>query len=56
MFVAVLPVVAVTGLFLPVRALGVNAAQGLLGAHVEIPPRQAGRTWQDRRLVHPCTW
>ncbi|MET7329624.1 histidine kinase [Nonomuraea sp. NPDC005650] len=48
-FVAVLPVVAVTGLFLPIRALEVNAAQGLLGAHVETPPRQAGRTWQERR-------
>ncbi|MEO3792396.1 histidine kinase [Nonomuraea sp. B10E15] len=48
-FVAVLPVVAATGLFLPVRALEVNAAQGLLGAHVETPPRQAGRSWQERR-------
>ncbi|MEV0237252.1 histidine kinase [Nonomuraea sp. NPDC050786] len=48
-FVAVLPVVAVTGLFLPVRGLAVNAAQGLLGAHVETPPRQAGRSWQERR-------
>ncbi|MFC4007033.1 sensor histidine kinase [Nonomuraea purpurea] len=48
-FAAVLPVVAVTGLFLPVRALEVNAAQGLLGAHVETPPRQAGRSWQERR-------
>ncbi|TDD16777.1 hypothetical protein E1294_30285 [Nonomuraea diastatica] len=48
-FVAVLPVVAATGLFLPVRALEVNAAQGLLGAHVETPPRQTGRSWQERR-------
>ncbi|MFI6600989.1 sensor histidine kinase [Nonomuraea sp. NPDC050536] len=48
-FVAVLPVVAVTGLFLPVRALEVNAAQGLLGATVESPPRQARRSWQERR-------
>ncbi|MGW4403378.1 sensor histidine kinase [Nonomuraea sp. NPDC004702] len=48
-FVAVLPVVAVTGLFLPVRALEVNAAQGLLGARVETPPRQARRSWQERR-------
>ncbi|MFG1687384.1 sensor histidine kinase [Nonomuraea sp. NPDC049269] len=47
-FVAVLPVVAVTGLFLPVRALEVSAAQGLLGARVETPPRQAGRSWQER--------
>ncbi|MEV0612140.1 histidine kinase [Nonomuraea sp. NPDC050404] len=48
-FGAVLPVVAVTGLFLPVRGLSVNAAQGLLGARVETPPRQAGRSWQERR-------
>ncbi|SPL89915.1 two-component system sensor kinase [[Actinomadura] parvosata subsp. kistnae] len=48
-FAAVLPVVAVTGLFLPVRGLSVNAAQGLLGARVETPPRQAGRSWQERR-------
>ncbi|MEU5869323.1 histidine kinase [Nonomuraea sp. NPDC047529] len=48
-FVAVLPVVAVTGLFLPVRGLEVNAAQGLLGARVETPPRQARRSWQERR-------
>ncbi|MFI6628823.1 sensor histidine kinase [Nonomuraea fuscirosea] len=48
-FVAMLPVVAVTGLFLPVRALELNAAQGLLGARVETPPRQAGRSWQERR-------
>ncbi|MFI9591435.1 sensor histidine kinase [Nonomuraea sp. NPDC052265] len=48
-FLAVLPVVAVTGLFLPVRALEVNAAQGLLGARVEPPPRQARRSWQERR-------
>ncbi|MGR6920450.1 sensor histidine kinase [[Actinomadura] parvosata] len=49
-FAAVLPVVAVTGLFLPVRGLSVNAAQGLLGARVETPPpRQQGRSWQERR-------
>ncbi|MGP3959455.1 histidine kinase [Nonomuraea sp. 3N208] len=48
-FAAVLPVVAVTGLFLPVRGLEVNAAQGLLGAHVETPPRQQRRSWQERR-------
>ncbi len=48
-FAAVLPVVAVTGLFLPVRGLAVSAAQGLLGARVETPPRQAGRSWQERR-------
>lgn len=48
-FVAVLPVVALTGLFLPVRGLEVNAAQGLLGARVVTPPRQAHRSWQERR-------
>ncbi|MDR8409412.1 histidine kinase [Nonomuraea sp. 3-1Str] len=48
-FVAVLPVVAVTGLFLPVRGLEVSAAQGLLGARVETPPREARRSWQERR-------
>lgn len=48
-FAAVLPVVAVTGLFLPVRGLSVNAAQGLLGARVETPPRLDGRSWQERR-------
>jgi signal transduction histidine kinase len=48
-FVAVLPVVALTGLFLPVRSVEVNAAQGLLGAHVEVPPRQPRRSWQERR-------
>jgi signal transduction histidine kinase len=48
-FAAMLPVVAVTGLFLPVRGLEVSAAQGLLGARVRTPPRQTGRTWQERR-------
>ncbi|MFC5822516.1 histidine kinase [Nonomuraea insulae] len=48
-FAAVLPVVALTGLFLPVRGLEVSAAQGLLGARVEVPPRQSGRSWQERR-------
>ncbi|MEV1242263.1 sensor histidine kinase [Nonomuraea sp. NPDC050022] len=47
-FVAVLPVVALTGLFLPVRALEVSAAQGLLGVGVETPPRQARRSWEER--------
>jgi hypothetical protein len=54
-FVAVLPVVAVIGLFLPVRALEVNAAQGLLGARVETPPRQARRSWQERRRAARAT-
>ncbi|MBN6051522.1 hypothetical protein JYK22_06200 [Nonomuraea sp. RK-328] len=49
LYAAVLPVVAVTGLFLPVRGLEVSAAQGLLGARVETPPRDARRSWQERR-------
>ncbi|NRQ38346.1 histidine kinase [Nonomuraea sp. NN258] len=48
-FAAVLPVVALTGLFLPVRGLEVNAAQGLLGVNVDTPPRHARRSWQERR-------
>ncbi|MFG1695038.1 sensor histidine kinase [Nonomuraea sp. NPDC049309] len=48
-FAAVLPVVAVTGLFLPIRGLEVSAAQGLLGARVLTPPRQVRRSWQERR-------
>ncbi|MCK2219335.1 histidine kinase [Actinomadura sp. ATCC 31491] len=49
-FAAVLPVVAATGLFLPVRGLMVNAAQSLLGARIETPPaRQGRRSWQERR-------
>lgn len=50
-FGAVLPVVALTGLFLPVRSLEVNAAQGLLGARVEFAPGPAygRRSWQERR-------
>ncbi|WP_246267010.1 sensor histidine kinase [Nonomuraea typhae] len=53
-FAAVLPVVALTGLFLPVRGLEVNAAQGLLGVQVDTPPRQARRSWQERRRT--ATW
>ncbi|GAA0919113.1 histidine kinase [Nonomuraea longicatena] len=48
-FAAVLPVVALTGLFLPVRALEVSVAQGLLGVPVETPPRESRRSWQERR-------
>lgn len=50
-FGAVLPVVALTGLFLPVRSLEVNAAQGLLGARVEFAPGAAHgrRSWQERQ-------
>ncbi|HLU75985.1 MAG TPA: histidine kinase [Nonomuraea sp.] len=48
-FAGVLPVVALTGLFLPVRALEVNAAQSLLGAGVETAPQEGPRSWQERR-------
>ncbi|MFG1946445.1 sensor histidine kinase [Nonomuraea sp. NPDC048826] len=48
-FAAVLPVVALTGLFLPVRGLEVHAAQGLLGAAVEVAPQEGRRSWQERR-------
>lgn len=48
-FLAVLPVVALTGLFLPVRALEATAAQALLGAQVEPPVRGRHRTWEERR-------
>ncbi|MEV0199639.1 histidine kinase [Nonomuraea sp. NPDC050691] len=54
LYAAVLPAVAVTGLFLPVRGLEVSAAQGLLGARVETPPREARRSWQERRRT--ATW
>ncbi|MFI6316157.1 sensor histidine kinase [Nonomuraea sp. NPDC050556] len=46
-YLASIPVIALTGLFLPVRAFEVSAAQGLFGAQVE-PPRTK-RTWQERR-------
>ncbi|MGI5271981.1 sensor histidine kinase [Nonomuraea sp. CA-218870] len=48
-FAAVLPIVALTGLFLPVRALEVNAAQSLLGAAVTAVPHEGRRSWQERR-------
>ncbi|WP_405085353.1 sensor histidine kinase [Microbispora sp. NBC_01389] len=48
-FVAVLPVVAVSGLFLPVRAFEVALARALLGAVVEPPPSPVRRTWPERR-------
>ncbi|WP_231618911.1 sensor histidine kinase [Nonomuraea sp. SBT364] len=48
-FAAVLPVVALTGLFLPVRTLEVNAAEGLLGVRVEPGVAGARRSWQERR-------
>ncbi|MBB2740631.1 UNVERIFIED_ORG: signal transduction histidine kinase [Microbispora rosea subsp. rosea] len=48
-FIGVLPVVAVSGLFLPVRAFEVAAARTLLGAAVETPPSSVRRTWSERR-------
>ncbi|MGW0058696.1 sensor histidine kinase [Streptosporangium sandarakinum] len=56
-FLAVLPLVALTGLVLPVRALEVAAARSLLGA--EIDPLPAGwasgrRSWGERRRT--ATW
>ncbi|MEU7893083.1 histidine kinase [Nonomuraea sp. NPDC049152] len=47
-YVAVLPLVAVTGLFLPLRAFEVSAAEGLLGAKVG-PVPGGRRTWGERR-------
>ncbi|TQS26781.1 hypothetical protein FLW16_24070 [Microbispora sp. KK1-11] len=48
-FIGVLPAVAVSGLFLPVRAFEVAAARTLLGAAVETPPSSVRRTWSERR-------
>ncbi|MGI5157371.1 sensor histidine kinase [Microbispora sp. CA-102843] len=48
-FIGMLPVVAVSGLFLPVRAFEVAAARTLLGAAVETPPSSVRRTWSERR-------
>ncbi|MFD1930343.1 MULTISPECIES: sensor histidine kinase [Nonomuraea] len=47
-YVGVLPLVAVTGLFLPLRAFEVSAAEGLLGAKVD-PLPGGRRTWGERR-------
>ncbi|MFE3450134.1 sensor histidine kinase [Nonomuraea sp. NPDC059194] len=47
-YVAVLPLVAVTGLFLPLRAFEVSAAEGLLGVEVDAVPG-GRRTWGERR-------
>ncbi|MFF0311811.1 sensor histidine kinase [Streptosporangium sp. NPDC004379] len=48
-FAAVLPLIGTTGLFLPVRALELTAARGLLGARVDPAPHRPGRTWAERR-------
>ncbi|MCG5214779.1 histidine kinase [Streptosporangium soli] len=48
-FVCVLPLVALTGLVLPVRALEITAARGLLGAEIGPLPATARRTWAERR-------
>ncbi len=47
-FVSVLPLIAVTGLFLPVRAFETAAARTLLGVSVETPPARRRRTWSER--------
>ncbi|MEV4187194.1 hypothetical protein AB0J28_37785, partial [Streptosporangium canum] len=44
-----LPLIALTGLFLPVRALELTAARGLLGARIDSPPDRPARTWAERR-------
>ncbi|GAA4228921.1 signal transduction histidine kinase [Streptosporangium album] len=48
-FASVLPLIALTGLFLPVRALELTAARGLLGAEIAPSPSRPGRTWAERR-------
>ncbi|MEU6428682.1 histidine kinase [Microbispora sp. NPDC046973] len=48
-FIGMLPVVAVSGLFLPVRAFEAAAARTLLGVAVEAPPSSVRRTWSERR-------
>nr|WP_184948756.1 histidine kinase [Planomonospora venezuelensis] len=48
-FAAMLPVIALTGLFLPVRGLELAAARGLLGADVGPAPREGKRTWAEQR-------
>ncbi|GIH97892.1 sensor histidine kinase [Planobispora siamensis] len=47
-FSAMLPVIALSGLFLPVRGLELTAARGLLGASVDPPPPAGRRTWAER--------
>ncbi|TQS22465.1 histidine kinase [Microbispora hainanensis] len=48
-FIGVLPAVAASGLFLPVRAFEATAARALLGVAVEAPPSSVRRTWSERR-------
>ncbi|GIH52441.1 Histidine kinase [Microbispora rosea] len=48
-FIGVLPVVAVSGLFLPIRAFEAAAARTLLGVAVEAPLSPVQRTWSERR-------
>ncbi|GAA3128800.1 sensor histidine kinase [Streptosporangium carneum] len=48
-FACVLPLIALTGLFLPIRALELTAARGLLGVGIDSPPARPGRTWPERR-------
>ncbi|MFF5249957.1 sensor histidine kinase [Streptosporangium sp. NPDC000095] len=56
-FLAVLPLVALTGLVLPVRALEVTAARSLLGAEIAPLPAEwasGRRSWDERRRT--ATW
>ncbi|MDP9867959.1 MULTISPECIES: sensor histidine kinase [Streptosporangium] len=48
-FAGVLPLIALTGLFLPVRALELTAARGLLDARIDSGPDRRARTWAERR-------
>ncbi|MFF5205765.1 sensor histidine kinase [Streptosporangium sp. NPDC000396] len=53
-FAGVLPLISLTGLFLPVRALELTAARGLLGVQIDSPPARSRRTWAERRRT--ATW
>lgn len=46
-FLAALPVIAVTGLVLPIRAVAISAARALFGVHLDVPESDA-RTWPQR--------
>jgi signal transduction histidine kinase len=46
-FLAVLPVIAVTGLVLPIRAVAISLSRALLGVRLEAPETDA-RTWPQR--------
>ncbi|MEV8639092.1 histidine kinase [Streptosporangium sp. NPDC051023] len=48
-FAGVLPLIAVTGLFLPIRALELTAARGLLDVVIDPVLERPRRTWAERR-------